>query len=120
MSSRVISDPLTQSASALVALPLRPSTFGVSATDSSTERGLMIAVELGGWLAASRAGLGPARVWRAAAGRIETVARACQELRGPLSAITLGLDYGGGNGELTARPAARHRSRARPRRRRPR
>ena len=61
----------------------------------------MIAVELAGWLAASAAGLGAARMWRAAAGRMETVARACHELRGPLTAARLGLDYGAGNGELT-------------------
>jgi signal transduction histidine kinase len=56
----------------------------------------MIAVELGGWLAASGAGLAAAGVWRALAGRMETVARACHELRGPLTAARLGLE-----GELT-------------------
>ena len=61
----------------------------------------MIAVELGGWLAASAAGVVAARVWRAAAGRMETIARACHELRGPLTAARLGLDYGAGNGQLT-------------------
>lgn len=61
----------------------------------------MIAVELGGWLAASAAGLAAARVWRAAAWRKESVARACHELRGPLTAARLGLDYGAGNKELT-------------------
>src|SRR5580700_10279766 len=61
----------------------------------------MIAVELGGWLAASAAGFAAARVWRAAAWRMETIARACHELRGPLTAARLGLDYGAGNGQLT-------------------
>ena len=61
----------------------------------------MIAVELGGWLAASGAGLAAAGVWRALAWRMETVARACHELRGPLTAARLGLDCGAGNGELT-------------------
>ena len=61
----------------------------------------MIAVELGGWLAASAAGVAAAGVWRALAGRMESVARACHELRGPLTAARLGLDYGAGNGELT-------------------
>jgi signal transduction histidine kinase len=61
----------------------------------------VIAVELGGWLAASGAGLAAAGVWRALAERMETVARACHELRGPLTAARLGLDYGAGGGELT-------------------
>ncbi len=61
----------------------------------------MIAVEVGGWLAASAAGLAVAGVWRALAWRMENVARACHELRGPLTAARLGLDHGAGNGELT-------------------
>ncbi len=61
----------------------------------------MIAIEVGGWLAASAAGFAVAGVWRALASRMETVARACHELRGPLTAARLGLDYGAGNGELT-------------------
>ncbi|HUA06203.1 MAG TPA: HAMP domain-containing sensor histidine kinase [Solirubrobacteraceae bacterium] len=61
----------------------------------------MIAVELGGWLAASAAGFAAARVRRTTAGRMETIARACHELRGPLTAARLGLDYGAGNGQLT-------------------
>jgi signal transduction histidine kinase len=61
----------------------------------------VIAVELGGWLAASAAGFTAAGVWRALAWRMETIARACHELRGPLTAARLGLDYGAGNGELT-------------------
>lgn len=61
----------------------------------------MIAVELGGWLTASAAGFAAARAWRAAACRMETIARACHELRGPLTAVRLGLDYGAGSGQLT-------------------
>ncbi len=61
----------------------------------------MIAVELAGWLAASAAGCAAAGVWRALAWRMESVARACHELRGPLTAVRLGLDYGAGSGELT-------------------
>ena len=54
----------------------------------------MIAVSVGGWLAASGAGLAAGGVWRALAGRMETVARACHELRGPLTAARLGLQLG--------------------------
>jgi signal transduction histidine kinase len=61
----------------------------------------VIAVELGGWLAASAAGFAAAGLWRALAWRMETVARACHELRGPLTAARLGLDYAAGNRELT-------------------
>jgi signal transduction histidine kinase len=61
----------------------------------------VIAFELAGWLTASAAGFAAAGVWRALAGRMESVARACHELRGPLTAVRLGLDGGAGNGELT-------------------
>ena len=61
----------------------------------------MIAFELAGWLAATAAGFAAAGVWRALAWRMESVARACHELRGPLTAVRLGLDGGAGNGELT-------------------
>jgi hypothetical protein len=60
-----------------------------------------MAVELGGWLAAGAAGFAAAGVWRALACRMEAVARACHELRGPLTAARLGLDYDAGNGQLT-------------------
>ncbi len=60
----------------------------------------MIAVELGGWLAASAAGLAAAGARRASASRMETVARACHELRGPLTAARLGLELGARTGEL--------------------
>jgi signal transduction histidine kinase len=61
----------------------------------------VIAFELAGWLAATAAGFAAAGVWRALAWRMESVARACHELRGPLTAVRLGLDGGAGNGELT-------------------
>src|ERR1700761_7592956 len=61
----------------------------------------MIAVELGGGLTASVAGFAAARGGKAATGRLETIARACHELRGPLTAVRLGLDYCAGNGQLT-------------------
>jgi signal transduction histidine kinase len=60
-----------------------------------------MAVELGGWLAAGAAVFAAAGVWRALACRMEAVARACHELRGPLTAARLGLDSGAGNGQLT-------------------
>jgi signal transduction histidine kinase len=62
----------------------------------------MIALELGGWLVASAGAVAAAGARRALAGRMESVARACHELRGPLAAARLGLGYGGaGKGELT-------------------
>jgi signal transduction histidine kinase len=61
----------------------------------------MIALELGGWLAGSGGVVAAAGARRALAGRMETVARACHELRGPLTAVRLGLDYSAGNGQLT-------------------
>jgi signal transduction histidine kinase len=61
----------------------------------------VISFELAGWLAASAAAFAAAGAWRALAGRMESVARACHELRGPLTAVRLGLDGGAGNGELT-------------------
>ena len=61
----------------------------------------MIALSVGGWLAASGAGLLAGGVWRARSGRMETVARACHELRGPLTAARLGLQLGARTGELS-------------------
>jgi signal transduction histidine kinase len=61
----------------------------------------VIAVSLGGWLAASGAGMVAGGVWRALTGRMETVARACHELRGPLTAARLGLQLGASTGELS-------------------
>jgi signal transduction histidine kinase len=61
----------------------------------------VIAVSLAGWLAASGAVLLAGGAWRALAGRMETVARACHELRGPLTAARLGLQLGARSGELS-------------------
>ena len=61
----------------------------------------MIALSLSGWLAASGAGVAAGAVWRALSGRMESVARACHELRGPLTAARLGLQLGASTGELS-------------------
>ncbi len=61
----------------------------------------MIAVSLGGWLAASGSGLAVACARRSRSGRMESVARACHELRGPLTAARLGLQLGASAGELS-------------------
>lgn len=61
----------------------------------------MIALSLGGWLAASGAGLLAGGAWRALAGQMESIARACHELRGPLTAARLGLQLGASTGELS-------------------
>jgi signal transduction histidine kinase len=61
----------------------------------------MIALSLGGWLAASGAGLAAGGVWRALGWRMESVARACHELRGPLTAARLGIQLGASTGELS-------------------
>ena len=61
----------------------------------------MIAVSLGGWLAASGAGVAVGAGRHALAGRMESVARACHELRGPLTAARLGLQLGVSTGELS-------------------
>jgi len=62
----------------------------------------VIALSVSGWLAASGAGLAAGAVWRALSGRMESVARACHELRGPLTAARLGLQLGASTGELSA------------------
>jgi signal transduction histidine kinase len=62
----------------------------------------VIALSLGGWLAASGAGLAAGAGWHALAGRMESVARACHELRGPLTAARLGLQLGVSTGELSS------------------
>ena len=61
----------------------------------------MIALSVTGWLAASGAGVAAGAVWRALSGRMENVARACHELRGPLTAARLGLQLGASTGELS-------------------
>jgi signal transduction histidine kinase len=62
----------------------------------------VIAVSLAGWLAASGALLAAGAAWRALTGRMETVARACHELRGPLTAARLGLQLGARTGDLSS------------------
>jgi signal transduction histidine kinase len=61
----------------------------------------MIALSLSGWLAASGTGVAAGAAWRALTGRMESVARACHELRGPLTAARLGLQLGASTGELS-------------------
>jgi signal transduction histidine kinase len=61
----------------------------------------VIGLSVGGWLAASGAGVAAGAAWRVLAGRMESVARACHELRGPLTAARLGLQLGVTTGELS-------------------
>ncbi len=60
------------------------------------------AAALGGWVAAALAAALTLVVRRALGSRMEAVARACHELRGPLTAARLGLSLGERCGELTA------------------
>lgn len=60
-----------------------------------------VAVALGGWVAAGIAGLLALLVWRALELRMEFVARASHELRGPLTAARLGLELGARMNELS-------------------
>jgi signal transduction histidine kinase len=64
------------------------------------------AVTLAGWLAAALAVAAALWAWRCRAVTMEAVARACHELRGPLTAVRLGL-------ELDARSAERSAARDR-------
>jgi signal transduction histidine kinase len=61
----------------------------------------VIALSLAGWLTASGAVVAAGGAWRALTGRMESVARACHELRGPLTAARLGLQLGERAGELS-------------------
>jgi len=61
----------------------------------------VIALSLAGWLAASGSGLAFACARRGRADRMESVARACHELRGPLTAARLGLQLGVRAGDLS-------------------
>jgi signal transduction histidine kinase len=61
----------------------------------------MIGLFVGGWLAACAAALAAAGLWRVLGWRMESVARACHELRGPLTAARLGLELGARTGELS-------------------
>jgi signal transduction histidine kinase len=60
------------------------------------------AVALCGWLAAALAGAVALSCRRALAGRMEAVARACHELRGPLTCARLALELTARVGELSA------------------
>lgn len=56
---------------------------------------------LGGWLAAGLAAAVALIARRSLDGRMEAVARACHELRGPITAARLGLELGARGGELS-------------------
>jgi signal transduction histidine kinase len=60
------------------------------------------ALEVAGWSVAVLAGIGALHAWRALSGRMELVARACHELRGPITAARLGLQLGTRAGALSA------------------
>jgi len=59
------------------------------------------AASLGGWIAAALVATMAVVVWRACGNRMEAVARACHELRGPITAARLGLSLGCRGGELS-------------------
>lgn len=59
------------------------------------------AASIAGWLAAGVAAAAALIAWRALGGRMEAVARACHELRGPITAARLGLELGATVGELS-------------------
>jgi signal transduction histidine kinase len=59
------------------------------------------AITVGGWLAAALAAAAVRLVWRSRAVTLEVVARACHELRGPITAARLGLQLGARDTELT-------------------
>jgi signal transduction histidine kinase len=56
---------------------------------------------LGGWATAAGAGALALLAWRALTARIEAIARACHELRGPITAARLGLQLSARSGELS-------------------
>jgi signal transduction histidine kinase len=62
---------------------------------------MMSVAAAGGWMAAGAAGCLAAGLWRTLGSTSERVARACHELRGPLTAVRLGLQLGAGTGELS-------------------
>lgn len=59
------------------------------------------AAALGGWVAAGIAAAVMLALRRVLGSRMEAVARACHELRGPLTAARLGLSFGSRCGELS-------------------
>ena len=56
-----------------------------------------------GWLAAIVALLVAASAWRATGARLEAIARASHELRGPITAARLGVEHGVRMGEMSVR-----------------
>jgi signal transduction histidine kinase len=60
------------------------------------------AAALGGWIAAGVVAAMTLALRRMLGSRMEAVARACHELRGPLTAARLGLSFGSRRGELSA------------------
>jgi signal transduction histidine kinase len=60
------------------------------------------AAALGGWIAAGVVAAMTIALRRMLGSRMEAVARACHELRGPLTAARLGLSFGSRCGELSA------------------
>lgn len=62
---------------------------------------MSMAASVGGWVAAALVVLVVARLRRAFGLRLEAVARACHELRGPLAAARLGLSLGTRDGALS-------------------
>jgi signal transduction histidine kinase len=60
------------------------------------------AAALAGWVAAGIAAATMIAVRRILGSRMEAVARACHELRGPITAARLGLSFGERSGELSA------------------
>jgi len=58
-------------------------------------------VAFGGWVTASLAVVVALAIWRLLSDRMEAVARACHELRGPLTAARLGLEPGSCGRELS-------------------
>ncbi|MGA2013565.1 MAG: HAMP domain-containing sensor histidine kinase [Solirubrobacteraceae bacterium] len=63
---------------------------------------MTVAAGLGGWVAAAFVAAMMVAGRRTLAMRMEAVARACHELRGPLAAARLGLAFGSRAGELSA------------------
>jgi signal transduction histidine kinase len=59
------------------------------------------AVSLGGWVMAGVVAATVMLLWRTLDSRMEAVARACHELRGPITAARLGLSLGSRAGELS-------------------
>jgi len=58
-------------------------------------------ISIAGWVAAAVAVVAAATVRRTLSARMQAVTRACHELRGPLSAVRLGLELGARPGQLS-------------------